>query len=56
MGRLETTGYGTFWSFHKSYDQRIQLSDEANGYTTVFPIPQKCIDLNPRLEQNEGYN
>lgn len=45
-----------FGVFHKSYDQRIQLSDEANGYTTVFPIPQKCIDLNPRLEQNEGYN
>lgn len=44
-----------FGIFHKSYDQRIQLPDEDNGYTTVFPIPQKSIDLNPRLKQNVGY-
>lgn len=44
-----------FGLFHQSYDQREQLSNEANGYTTVFPIPQKCIDLNPRLEQHVGY-
>ena len=44
-----------FGLFHQSYDQRKQLADEANGYTTVFPIPQKCIDLNPRLEQHVGY-
>lgn len=44
-----------FGRFHQSYDQRKQLIDEANGYTTVFPIPQKCIDLNPRLEQHVGY-
>lgn len=44
-----------FDRFHQSYDQRKQLADEANGYTTVFPIPQKCIDLNPRLEQHVGY-
>ncbi|WP_353958747.1 RagB/SusD family nutrient uptake outer membrane protein, partial [Paramuribaculum intestinale] len=24
-------------------------------YTTVFPIPQKSIDLNPKLKQNVGY-
>lgn len=44
-----------FGLYHKSYDQRIQLPEEKNGYTTVFPIPQKCIDLNPRLKQNLGY-
>lgn len=44
-----------FGLFHKAYDQRVQLPDETNGYTTVFPIPQKCIDLNPKLEQNAGY-
>lgn len=44
-----------FGLYHKSYDQRTQLSEEKNGYTTVFPIPQKCIDLNPRLKQNLGY-
>ena len=44
-----------FGMYHKSYDQRTQLPDEKSGYTTVFPIPQKCRDLNPRLEQNSGY-
>ena len=45
-----------FGLYHKSYDQRTQLPDEENGYTTVFPIPQKSIDLNPKLHQNRGYN
>ena len=45
-----------FGRYHKSYDQRTQLPDEKSGYTTVFPIPQKSIDLNPRLHQNRGYN
>ena len=44
-----------FGLYHKSYDQRAQLADEKNGYTTVFPIPQKSIDLNPKLKQNVGY-
>lgn len=44
-----------FGQFHKAYDQRKQLEGEANGYTTVFPIPQKCIDLNPRIKQHVGY-
>ena len=44
-----------FGLYHKSYDQRTQLPEEKSGYTTVFPIPQKSIDLNPRLKQNVGY-
>ena len=44
-----------FGVYHKSYDQRVQLADEKNGYTTVFPIPQKSIDLNPKLKQTVGY-
>ncbi len=44
-----------FGVYNQSYDIRVPLDDEANGYTTVFPIPQKCIDLNPRLKQNPGY-
>ena len=44
-----------FGVYHKSYDQRVQLADEKNGYTTVFPIPQKSIDMNPKLKQNVGY-
>ena len=44
-----------FGIYHTSYDQRMQLPEENSGYTTVFPIPQKSIDLNPRLKQNVGY-
>ena len=44
-----------FGIYHTSYDQRTQLPEEKSGYTTVFPIPQRSIDLNPRLKQNVGY-
>ena len=44
-----------FGIYHTSYDQRTQLPEEKSGYTTVFPIPQMSIDLNPRLKQNVGY-
>ena len=44
-----------FGIYHTTYDQRTQLPEEKSGYTTVFPIPQKSIDLNPRLKQNVGY-
>ena len=39
-----------FGVYHKSYDQRVQLADEKNGYTTVFPIPQKKYRLEPKIE------
>ena len=45
-----------FGLFHLPYDQREQIIGEENGYTTVFPIPQKCLDLNPNLKQHKGYN
>ena len=44
-----------FGRYHKAYDQRMALPNEGNGFTTVFPIPQKSIDLNPNLKQNKGY-
>ena len=44
-----------FGRYHKAYDQRMALTNEGNGYTTVFPIPQKSIELNPNLKQNKGY-
>lgn len=44
-----------FNRFHKAYDQRTPQPLELTGYTTVFPIPQKCIDLNPQLRQHVGY-
>lgn len=44
-----------FGKFTGAYDLRTPLQDESSGYTTVFPIPQKCIDLNSELIQNKGY-
>ena len=44
-----------FRLFNKAYDLRPQLANESTGYTTVFPIPQKILDLNTQLKQNEGY-
>ena len=44
-----------FGKFTGAYDLREPLDGEESGYTTVFPIPQKCRDLNKYLEQNPGY-
>ena len=44
-----------FGKFTGVYDLRTPLQGESSGYTTVFPIPQKCIDLNSELVQNKGY-
>lgn len=38
-----------FGVFTRSYSCRPQLPGEENGYTTVFPIPEKVIDMNPQL-------
>ena len=29
--------------------------DEENGYTTVFPIPEKIRQMNPGWKQHPGY-
>lgn len=44
-----------FGRFCQAYDLRTPVANESNGFTTVFPIPQKCIDLNASLTQNFGY-
>lgn len=44
-----------FGVFTRSYSCRPQLRGEENGYTTVFPIPEKVIDMNPQLHQHKGY-
>ena len=44
-----------FAVFTRSYSCRPQLPGEENGYTTVFPIPEKVIDMNPQLHQHKGY-
>ncbi len=45
-----------FGKFTGAYDLRESLdNEEQTEYTIVFPIPQKCIDLNKKLTQNEGY-
>ena len=41
--------------FNKAYDIRPQLDGEASGFTTVFPIPARVLDLNKKLQQNIGY-
>ncbi len=45
-----------FGKFHQSYDLRQRISGEENGYTTVFPIPKRTLDLNKNLTQNPGYH
>lgn len=44
-----------FGVFTRSYSCRPQLPGEENGYTTVFPVPEKVIDMNPQLHQHKGY-
>ncbi|MDF9829092.1 RagB/SusD family nutrient uptake outer membrane protein [Parabacteroides sp. PF5-6] len=44
-----------FGLYTRAYHSRPQLPDEANGYTTVFPIPEDIIRLNTNLKQNPGY-
>lgn len=44
-----------FGTFTRAYSSRTQLAGEANGYTTVFPIPADVRALNRQLTQNPGY-
>ncbi len=44
-----------FGKYTQAYDQRIPVENEETGFTTVFPIPQKCLDLNKKFTQNFGY-
>ena len=44
-----------FGLFTSSYDLREPIDEEETGFTTVFPIPQKSLDLNRQLQQNKGY-
>lgn len=50
--RRDLIRYGLF---HKAYDLRQPIESESDTHTTVFPIPQKAIDLNNKLSQNKGY-
>lgn len=44
-----------FGQFTRAYTDRPQLTNELNGYTTVFPIPKKVLLMNSQLSQNVGY-
>lgn len=44
-----------FGKFTRAYTDRPQLENEANGYTTVFPIHEDVLSLNGKLKQNYGY-
>ena len=42
-----------FGRFTRAYSDRPQLPGEENGYTTVFPIPEKVVGMNPNLYQHK---
>lgn len=45
-----------FGQFTRAYHSRPQLENEANGYTTVFPIPESIVRrYSESMKQNEGY-
>lgn len=44
-----------FDRFTRPYSFRPRLPGEENGYTIVFPIPERVRELNPNLTQNPGY-
>lgn len=44
-----------FGRFHLTYEERPQLEKESNGYTTVFPIPARILQMNHLWNQNPGY-
>lgn len=50
--RQDLIRYGLY---HKAYDQRTPSETERDAHTTVFPIPQKTLELNTKLKQNPGY-
>ena len=52
LRRQDLIRYGRYT---EAYDQRTPTEGESTGFTTVFPIPQKCLDLNKKLVQNYGY-
>ena len=44
-----------FGKYHLGYDMHRDVAREADGHTTVFPIPESVIELNGKLTQNKGY-
>jgi len=44
-----------FGLFTTQYDNRVNAVVDNTGYTTVFPIPSKVLELNSKLKQNPGY-
>lgn len=44
-----------FGVYTESYSCRPQLENENTGFTTVFPIPEKIIQMNNGILQNSGY-
>lgn len=44
-----------FGIYTSSYDLRPQTAADKKGYTQVFPIPVRTLELNAALKQNPGY-
>lgn len=45
-----------FGQFTRAYSFRPVVEGEESGFTTVFPLPDKVLKMNPRMKQNPGYN
>ena len=43
-----------FGTFTRSYSFRPQLENEGSGFTTVFPIPEKILEMKETMKQNPG--
>ena len=44
-----------FSKFTQAYDLRTPLTGESNGHTTLFPIPNRAIGANKRLQPNSAF-
>ena len=55
LGKCQKNTAGKEQMQTERFGARPQLPAENNGYTTVFPIPEKIRVMNTKLEQNPGY-
>ena len=49
--RQDLIRFGQYRSLYEGHD----AIDESDGHTTVYPIPDAVVTLNPNIKQNPGY-
>lgn len=52
MGRMETSGFGSFGKFNDAITDR----PKTEAYLQVFPIHANTLAVNQNLTQNPGYS